>query len=238
MHRLLRLPLIAALTLPAIAHGTTFTDDFEGGTNLAGWSFIEGADVITPAGGNPGAWLHQQVYDTFGPSLECAYANPTPFVGDYRANGVTSIGVDLQILRTDFPVGGDEAFSVVLLLRNARGTPDDISDDDWAYYIGPLIPEVGGGWQHVDFVIPSQSNDAVPAGWHGGSVDDCENFRAGVTWHDVITKVDRVEFLFLHPCFFAIFQQWDVGADNVSITYEVPTAVEGASWGGIKSLYR
>ena len=52
-------------------------------------------------------------------------------------------------------------------------------------------------------------------------------------------SVDRVEIHFLHPCFFAIFQQWILGADNVAIEYTAdPTAVEATSWGGVKSLYR
>lgn len=236
MHRLLLLSLTAAM-IPAIASAITFTDDFEGGTNDAGWAFIQGGDVIEPAGGNPGAWLHQPLYDTFGPSVMTAWGNVTPFVGDYRALGATSIGFDLQILDTDFPIGGD-AFSATLLLRNTHGTPNDFDDDDYAYFIGPLLPLVGSGWLHYEISIPSQSNDPVPAGWHGGWSGDCENFRPGVSWSDVITNVDRVEVHFLQPCFFAIFQQWNVGADNFSITYGDPTSVEAMSWGGIKHLYR
>jgi hypothetical protein len=236
MQRLLGLALLAALGIPAAAQGETFTDDFEGGANAAGWAFLgPGGDVLEGAGGNPDAWLHAPVYDTFAPSLTSAVGNGTPFEGDFRARGVMSIGFDLQIVGTDFPVSD---FPVVLLLRNVRGTPGDVGDDDYAYYVGPAVPTVGGGWVHYDVAIPSQSNDAVPAGWLGGSVNDCASFEPGVTWNDVITNVDRVEILFLDPCFFAIFQQWNVGADNVSITYTQPTSVEPTTWSGIKKLFR
>src|SRR5688572_17020751 len=149
MHRLLLLSLTAAMSLPAVASAITFTDDFEGGTNHAGWAFIEGGDVIEPVGGNPGAWLHQPLYDTFGPSVMTAWGNMTPFVGDYRALGATSIGFDLQILDTDFNIGGD-AFSATLLLRNTHGTPNDFDDDDYAYFVVGLLPPVGGGWLHYE----------------------------------------------------------------------------------------
>jgi hypothetical protein len=64
------------------------------------------------------------------------------------------------------------------------------------------------------------------------------NFRPGKPWIDVITNVDRVEILFLHPCRRAIYRYWNVGADNLSITWEPPEAVEDDSWGEIKFLYR
>jgi hypothetical protein len=236
MHRLTRLSLIAVLAFPAIALGDTFTDDFEGGTNQAGWSFIQGFDVIEVNGGNPGAWLHQPLYDTFGPSLVSDWGNGTPFEGDYRDLGVNMISFDLQVLDTDFPIG--DGFLMSLLLRNTHGTPFDFDDDDYAYFVGPPVGPVGGGWVHYDVSVPSQSNLPVPPGWTGGYSGDCENFRPGVDWNDVITNVDRVEVLFLQPCFFAIFQQWNVGADNITITYEKPTSVESTSWGQVKALYR
>jgi len=45
-----------------------------------------------------------------------------------------------------------------------------------------------------------------------------ENFRPGVTWNDIVTSADIVEFNYLKPGFFAIFQQWNTGADNISVT--------------------
>jgi hypothetical protein len=229
------LTLLFLAAVPIGAAADTFIDTFEGGANQAGWSFIQGADVLESSGGNPGWWLHQPVYDTFAPILNSAWGNATPFAGDYRAANVTRIRFDAQTIHLDF--GDGSGFEMVLLLRNTHGTPNDFDDDDFAYFVGPNIPLVGQGWVHYDFDIPSQSNDPVPPGWHGGWSGDCENFRPGVTWANVMSNVDRVEFWWLNPCFFAIFQQWNVGADNVAIEYGNPTAVDEATWGKVKARF-
>ncbi len=232
------IPVLALwLAAPAALRAEIFVDDFEGGANAAGWAYIEGFDVLEAAGGNPGGWLHQPLYDTFDPAVRSAAGGITPFTGDYRAAGVSKISFDLQTLSVDFGTGAD--FDVVLQLRRTNGTPDDIFDDDVAYTLGALSPAEGAGWVHYEFDVPSQSNDAVPAGWFGASIDDCENFRPGVDWTDIMESVDQVEIHMLTPCLFAIFQQWNVGVDNVAIEYsESPTPVESTSWGGVKSLYR
>jgi hypothetical protein len=239
MNRRIVISILAlALTAPAPARADVFVDTFEGGANGAGWTYIEGFDTLESNGGNPGWWLESPILDTFDPTLYSAIDGATPFTSDYRATNVSKIGVDLQTLSVDFGDGSE--FNVILLLRRTNGTPDDIFDDDFAYFVGGPTPVEDAGWAHYEFLVPSQSDDPVPAGWAGGSVDDCENFRPGVVWSDIMQSVDRVEFHYLHPCFFAIFQQWVVGADNVSIEYAgKPTAVGATpSWGRVKSLYR
>jgi len=37
-----------------------------------------------------------------------------------------------------------------------------------------------------------------------------------VGWTDVLTRVDRVEFMWLNPGFLPTFRKWDVGADNLT----------------------
>jgi hypothetical protein len=227
--------LVLALTAGAQAVPETWVDDFEGGSNPSGWAFILGGDILVPTGGNPGWWLSQPTYDTFAPILGCAEGVATPFAGDYRAIQVSSISVDARTDHVDFGDGTDFAFT--LLLRDTKGTPD-VDDDDFAYFVGPNVPIVGQGWVHYEFAIPSMSNDAVPAGWSGGWPGDPESFRPGVEWSDVITSVDRVEFWWIHPAFFAIFQQWAVGADNVGITYEAgSTPIEATTWSAVKDRF-
>ena len=214
------------LFFAAAAQAQTFVDTFEGGTNTAGWTFNSlSPDVIEPTGGNPGAWLHNPGLDTFAPILTNTPTIPSLFTGNLRARGVTNIGIDAITNSATFGAGGRQ-FS--LLLRNIRGTPNDPDDDDYAYFVGPLVPQVGEGWKSFNFNVPSQNTSAVPAGWSGGHAGDPENFRPGVTWNDVITNVDVVEFWWLHPAFFAIFQQWDVGVDNVSVTVPEPSAALAA----------
>jgi hypothetical protein len=228
---------IIGLSSVSTARAATFVDTFEGNANSAGWSFgSQNADVIEPTGGNPGAWLHNDLLDTFAPILTSSFGVDSNFVGNLRAKGVTSIGTDARTDHADFGAGGRN-FSI--LLRNTHGTPDDFDDDDYAYFVGPTVPQVGEGWKSYDFAIPSQDTSAVPAGWHGGSAEDPENFRPGITWNDVITHVDRVEFWWLNPAFFAIFQQWDVGVDNVRVTaVPEPSALGAIGCAGLLAIRR
>jgi len=204
--------LLLAPTALASSGGTpTFVDDFEGGTNLGGWSYNP-ADVIEATGGAPGGWWHQASADTFGPII----TSTSPLVvGDFRAKGVKKFSLDARVDGMTFPASGG-GFNLSILLRDTKGTPD-VSDDDYAYSVGAAIPVVGSGWKHYQFAVPSDDTSAAPAGWTGGWVGDCCSFRPGVDWNDVITSVDQVEIHFLDPSLFAIFQQWNIGLDNIRI---------------------
>ncbi len=216
---ILCLALIGFLPLPSRAQ--TAVETFEGGTNAAGWT-ISGVDTIEPTGGNPGFWLHAEV-DTFGPILANDPEVPSPFMGDLRADGVTTISLDARTDHMDFPFCG---WPFALVLRDTHGTAD-VEDDDYAYFWDPetangngvlFAPCVGEGWVHYDFAVPSQSLDPVPLGWFGGWAGDTENFRPGIDWNDVIVSVDTVEVWWGAPPLVAIFQMWDVGVDNVAIS--------------------
>ena len=233
-------PVLVAMAILVVMVGTaiaeTYVDDFEGGANPSEWCFIPGGDIIEPTGGNPGFWLHEPMFDTFAPILHTGLGVPGPFLGDYRAMNVTQIGVDAVTIDNSF--GSSAGFNFTLLLRDTKGTPYNVDDDDFAYAYVEQCPMVGEGWTHYEFMIPSDDTSPVPAGWTGGWVGDYENFRPGVDWNDLITNVECVEFWWIHPAWFAMFQQWDVGADNVSITFGGGTPVEDSSWGSIKAMYR
>ena len=195
---------------------TTFTDTFEGQVNSAGWSWnVTTPDTYPPTGGNPGMWLQNTLVSSFAPRLTTQAGTDCAFHGDYVAMGVTRISIDA---RTDFAsLNSQRDFSLVL--RDTHGTPNDFDDDDYVYFVGPLIPQPGQGWRHYDFNIPSDyTGPGLPAGWTGGYSGDLENLRPGVTFADVLRGVDSVEFWWIHPAFFAFFQEWSVGADNIAIT--------------------
>jgi len=67
---------------------------------------------VPTSGGNPGHWLASTA-DTFDMVVS---AGAAPYVGDYRAMGVTAISLDFQIVATDFPVGGP----LTLVLRDTN----------------------------------------------------------------------------------------------------------------------
>ena len=223
------LAIVASVCATAAAAQMT-VETFEGGVNVAAWT-ISGSDLIETTGGNPGFWLRGMV-DTFGPVLANDEDVPSAFMGDFRADGVTTIRVDARTDSMDFPVCG---WPFTLLLRDTHGTPG-VDDDDFAYFWDPesangngelVAPCIGEGWVHYDFDVPSASTDPVPEGWFGGWAGDPENFRPGVDWNDVIVSVDRVEVWWGAPPLLAIFQNWDVGVDNVAIGDDPSIFVDG-----------
>jgi len=193
------LTVLAAALCPAGLAQTTI-DTFSGGVNLGGWTFISGFDVLEPTGGNPGEYLHNNFYDTFAPMPRTTGASA--FTGDWRANGVTSFGVDLRTFSTQFQFQREA--SLVLTAGSCS-----------VYWLGTaFVPQVSEGWKSLDFAIDSASV-TLPPGWtvlNGCGSDDA-------TWNTVITGVTEVTLFYGDPTNFFIFDVWDVGLDNARITY-------------------
>jgi len=169
--------------------------------------------MIAGAGGNPAAHLQDTTLDSCCPTARTGSGASSPFAGDYRSMGVTSVGIDLFLAYVDFSAGGRP---LTLFLQNDKGTPSNTGDDFGAYFIGPdNVPLVGDGWVDYDFAVDAQAT-ALPAGWVlFGNVAPGQP----ATWSDVVTDVDSVRFFYGDPTFFFIFQMWDVGMDNPRITF-------------------
>src|SRR4051812_10284293 len=70
-------------------------ETFENGVNQGGWTF--GFETTLPrSGGNPGGFLRKYELDTYGPFLRTT--SKAVFTGDYKARGVSQVGVDLETL--------------------------------------------------------------------------------------------------------------------------------------------
>ncbi|MDQ2985240.1 MAG: PEP-CTERM sorting domain-containing protein [Armatimonadota bacterium] len=203
--------LLLSAMLPAIGI-CQVTDTFENNVNIGSWSFGTGNGFIEPTGGNPGAFYRDDFIDSFAPQARTEWGSSSPFVGNYRAGGVTEISVDFQLFRVDFSAAERP---LTLLLREDNGTPNDF-DDDWAAYYKhtEFVPQVGEGWKHFDYSVNSASN-ALPTGWL--TVPLGPNSPANPDWNDLVTDVDQLTFFWGDPDLFYIFQGWDIGMDNVSI---------------------
>lgn len=218
---LLALSVAASLALfaaPASASGTVAT--FEGGVNLGGWTWGPPGNMPS-TGGNPGWWLNAAP-DTFAPQLRSSGVH-SPYIGDWRAKKVVSLGVDLMTISTQFPAS--RPLSVVL--TGAGGCQ--------VYFVGSsLVPQPGAGWKKFDFLIESQS-PLLPAGW--GVLNPCGTDDA--TWNSVIQNVTEVNFFYGDPTFFFIFDIWNVGADNVRLYTDPFTDVGGGLEGinGVPNLF-
>ena len=194
----LSLVACAALAPAGLASGTSLIESFTGGLNSGGWTYGP-PHVFEGAGGNPGAWLHQPLVDTFAPQLRTT-APVSAFTGDWRARDVISVGVDLITVSTQFPALRE----CTLMLSNGSCQ---------VYFLGTeFVPQPGTGWKSFDFAVDSQST-TLPAGWavlNGCGSDDA-------TWNAVITNVTELRYFYGDPTFFFIFDQWNVGADNARI---------------------
>jgi len=211
MLRAATLGLVLALAAaPAVA--ADFTETFDGGSNVGGWTFGTGNEVIEGSGGNPGAYLHDTFVDTFAPQPRTS--QPSIFTGDLRQLGVTSIGIDLITHSVDFSAEGRP---LTLMLVSDEGTPANF-DDDWAAYImGPSnVPLPGEGWVSYSFDVPSQET-ALPAGW--ATIAFGASSPPEPDWNLLITDVAEVRFFYGDPTMVFIFQGWNLGLDNPTISY-------------------
>lgn len=195
----------------AMARPSVFNESFNEG-NTTGWSYGP-PGTIEPEGGNPGPYLHVPVVDTFAPQLRGPFNTTSPWCGDFRAMRIASVGTDLILFDVDFSAGG-RPLSVIL--RNDNDTPGDQSDDWAVYSIGPEnIPLVGEGWKSYDFDIPYEAT-SMPSAWR--YIQFGPGSPPAVDWTEAITDVSQVVFFYGDPELFFIFQQWDVGADNIRAT--------------------
>ena len=211
------LVLAATATYAAPPGQTTFTENFENGNNTGGWTFGNPAlEILEPTGGNPGAYLHFPFLDTFAPRAGTAHPG-SPFTGNYRAQGVFEVGIDLVLFHVDFT---SRERPLAVLLHSDAGTRTDLTDDCTVSFLGNKnAPMPNGAWRSYRFRIPAQSA-GLPAGW---KVLECAGRGAADAWNLVIQDVDEMSFHVGDPELFFIFQVWDIGMDNPTITFGTPS---------------
>jgi hypothetical protein len=209
---------VALFAAVPAAIADTFVEPFNAGPNHVG-AWTCGLPVTYPSsGGNPGFYQRTQGLDTFAPQPRTGSGIDSIFTGNYRAAGVTSVGIDLNTFAVDFSAA-DRPLTVMLVSDN--GTPANLNDDWAAYKVGTeTIPLPGQGWKAFTFDIPSQST-TLPTGWL--TIQLGANSPPNPDWNDVITDVDQLRFFYGDPEFFFIFQMWTIGIDNPRITHTPPT---------------
>jgi hypothetical protein len=202
-----------ALAARPVPQGTTFVETFDNASNTGGWTFGNSFESITQDGANRGFHLRNVYLDTFAPQPRTT--EESIFSGDYRARGVTSVGVDLRVYRVDYTTRGR---NLTVVLGSDLDTPRDSADDCRVYQVGQrLLPPPGHAWIAYDFPVPSGS-PVMPEGW-GIVPGFCTGLDADSAWNAVIGDVDRLGYYGGDPELFYIFQVWDLGLDNPRITY-------------------
>jgi len=237
MRTLLILTLV--LTVAVAVQAQTTIADFEGGVNNGGWGFGYN-DTVVPTGGNPDGYLNSDGLMTPFPIFKCE-REAEGFTGNYVAEGVTSISADFICHSSTNQYIGEYMFCV--LLRNDMGTPGDIEDDVFVYPNPEnwTCPDIGEGWVHYDFDIPSDFVGApgeTPEGWLGGSYwTGGAVFPEDALFHEVISGVTQLEFWWNHPDWAAIFSTFNIGADNVVVEREGSVATHQKTLSGVKALF-
>jgi hypothetical protein len=195
---------------------STVTETFDGTVTEATWR-LGTLDEVVASGGSPGGYLRNRQLDAAIPTPIHVGTLPSPFLGNYRSADVISVGLDVNVFAAS--IGVDSRRTISLVLGSDMGTPDDPTDDCEAYVVGVKpVPRPGAGWRPYDFRVPADEA-TLPTGWaiRGG----CAGLDENAAWNAVLENVTRVTFPFSDPGTFWFFQVWDVGIDNVRISFGV-----------------
>jgi hypothetical protein len=222
--------LAVRLAAPARAD---FVETFDNGSDNGDWHLTTNPIrllTIEPTGGNPGAYLHGQV-ESAVPTWYVPVGTQTVFLGDYYAQGVTGMGIDLNIIN-----GNSEPDRTLTLdLQTTLGTGDPSLGLE-AYFIGPDISDTPPGWFRYAFDVEARA-DTIPAGWTLLRGDGAPGTDAD--WRALMQHVETLGYELGQPGFaYTNHTVWDLGLDNVRLSTS-PSAVPepgGAPAGGLLLL--
>jgi hypothetical protein len=219
----LKLLVPLALALFIATARANFVETFSNGSDDGNWHLTDNPDrllQIEASGGNPGAYLHGQVF-TPVPVWYVPFAtSPTHFLGNYYAQQVGGISFDLNIF------SGTQApnRAVTLDLLSTLGT-GDFSQGLEAYKIGANISTLPIGWKRYSFSLDATST-SIPPGWVVLRGDGSPGTDAD--WQRLMQDVETIGFELGKPGFaYPALNGWDLGLDNVRISQDIPDSGPG-----------
>ena len=219
----LRLMVPLALALSIATARANFVETFSNGSDDGNWHLTDNPDrllQIEGSGGNPGAYLHGQVF-TPVPVWYVPFAtSATHFLGNYYTQHVEGISFDLNIFSgTEAP---NRAVTLDLLTTLRTG---DFSQGLEAYKIGANISTLPIGWKHYSFSLDATST-SIPSGWvvqHGDGSPGTD-----ADWRRLMQDVETIGFELGKPGFaYPALNGWDLGLDNVRISQNIPESGPG-----------
>ena len=214
-------PFALALSI-AIARAD-FVETFSNGSDDGDWHLTNNPDrllQIEASGGNPGAYLHGQVFTPVPVWYVPLGTSPTHFLGNYYAQQVGGFSFDLNIF------SGTQApnRAVTLDLLTTLGT-GDFSQGLEAYKIGANISTLPVGWKQYFFSLDATST-SIPPGWvvlrgNGSPGTDAD-------WRRLMQDVETIGFELGKPGFaYPALNGWALGLDNVRISQHIPESGPG-----------
>ncbi|HEX7835954.1 MAG TPA: hypothetical protein VF469_00755 [Kofleriaceae bacterium] len=204
--------------------GAEFTEAYRPGTQDVGhWILTDNplrARIIETTGGHPGGYLYSEVstptptWSTastrYQPGHDDALKRDSIFVGDYDANQIDHISVDLQI----FQVGAWTPDRTVTL-QLIRWDPANNTVAFTATYSEGDLPTAPRGWLHHDFAVDARS-PTIPPGWVLTRGDGTPGRNAD--WATLMHQIDLVGFGYWKPGFaYPSLGIWKLGIDNVHV---------------------
>ena len=157
-----KLQVVVAFALPLAIAQADFIETFSNGSDDGNWHLTDNPDrllKIEASGGNPGAYLHGQVFTPVPTWYVPVATSSTHFLGNYYAQHAGQVSFDLDIF------SGTQApnRAVTLDLRTTLGT-GDLSQGLEAYKIGANISILPIGWRQYSFPLEAAST-FIPPGW-------------------------------------------------------------------------
>ncbi len=206
------LPLTALLIAPALGQtcGDSFVDGFDFFINEGGWVWSGTFQSGVVSGGVPGFWVYSEPLHMTAPAFRSTQISP--FTGDYRAQDVTSLGIDLQTFAAD-PQACQRRLALVL--DSDQGTADP-ADDLFVYHLSTRsLPCVDGTWHSYTVDVPSQVA-GLPPGWRA---DPQSPLSDDAIWNAVLADVSSVRWSIGDPLGSDAPTAWRLGADNARVGF-------------------
>jgi hypothetical protein len=221
---------ITVSSLPLPAHAGSVVDTFEDGANPNewGWTNVFGPALITPDGGNPGAWVDTDVpYFATHPHLISQPPAGSALQIALASGTLNTASVDMQRIDTTGVQGCQpthlQASFVSLGLFDLHSSDFMIEARTTQ---GPMFPEGAFPWFTASFDIPSAATD-TPPGWELVVPDGLT-----YTWADLMRNIDGMRFFIGDPDQIAFSACSHLGADNVVVIYGDTLFVDGFDGSG------
>ena len=190
--------------------GDTLVETFDDASNEGSWLWSNGNAALHTSGGNPGAWIESNPFSGGVPFVRST-DRFSSFAGDWRAQGVTAVGVDLKI-ESPFFLFCSGLHTMTLV--NDGGTPGSTPDD----IVAELFLNTGGecllhDWRSFTIDVDA-SAPSLPPGW---TVTKSPGLSDDMAWFQLTSGVTRVKF---QPDVNAISGPWSLGIDNPRLSFQ------------------
>lgn len=222
---------LGSVSSAAVSDTVTFDGDF-GGFNVSG-GFHEFVDD------GIGNTHLRSVAETFG--MEWWTDRNDSFLGDYTAHDQITLSIDLRVDTLQF-FGQDTTRSVVVELRNSRYRESIFQYASVWFVLDREFSSANNSEWETFSVTFDPNAVALPEGWGGyGGSDDADGpvLPDGVGFNDILSNVDQLVFSTLVPVERYPFTNFDIHADNISIsTIPAPGAAALLGLGGLVGARR